>query len=294
MSQVRLTKRIEFAAAHRYHRDEWDDARNRATFGACHNAPGHGHNYLLEVTVAGPVDPVHGMVVNLYDLKQVLKDVLEAFDHKHLNLDTPYFARDIPTSENLAHVLWGLLDARPEIGTLERVRLYEDEDLFVDVTRGDRAVGGSDEKRAAVTRRYAFAAAHRLALPGLSEAEQRRRFGRCFSADPHGHNYVLAVTVHGPIAPETGMVVELGALDRLVRERVLARLDHRDLNRDPEFAERPPTGAGLVRLVWGLLERALAPGRLARIELEESPEVRYEYAGPASREPRLSRARDNR
>lgn len=278
MNQVHLTKRVEFAAAHRYDRPEWDEAHNLAAFGACHRAPGHGHNYLLEVTVAGDVDPVNGMVVNLYDLKRILKEVLEEFDHKHLNLDTPYFAKDIPTSENLAHVLWGVLEARPEIGRLEQVRLREDEDLFAEVNREDRPAGRSG-KRAAVSRRYPFAAAHRLDPSGLSEAERRRAAGPCAGAEPHGHNYVLEVTVCGPIDPLTGMVTDLGVLDRLVRESVLARFDRRDLSRDRELA--PATGERLARLVWGLLDGKIAPGRLARVRLEETQDLCYEYAGRA-------------
>ena len=92
MAPVLLTKRIEFAAAHRYHRPEWDEAKNRAVFGRCYNPPAHGHNYLLDVTVSGEVDPKTGMVINLFDLKRVLLSVLEEFDHKNLNLDMPYFA----------------------------------------------------------------------------------------------------------------------------------------------------------------------------------------------------------
>src|SRR5437773_2643882 len=115
MAKVLLTKRIEFSSSHRYQNDAWDAARNRVVFGACNNEPGHGHNYLLEVTLAGEVDPDTGMVVNLYDLKHVLKQVLEEFDHKHLNLDTPYFKGTIPTTENIAGVLWKILAARGEI-----------------------------------------------------------------------------------------------------------------------------------------------------------------------------------
>jgi 6-pyruvoyltetrahydropterin/6-carboxytetrahydropterin synthase len=115
MSDVRLTKRIEFSASHRYHNPAWDQARNAAVFGACNLPHGHGHNYLLEVTIAGSVSKETGMVVNLFDLKQVLLDVLVGFDHKHLNLDTPYFSNRIPTTENIATVLWSVLAACPEI-----------------------------------------------------------------------------------------------------------------------------------------------------------------------------------
>ena len=152
MPSVLLTKRIEFAAAHRYHKPEWDEAKNRATFGLCYNEPGHGHNYMLEVTVAGEVDPDTGMVVNLFDLKRVLVNVLEEFDHKHFNLDMTYFNDRIPTSENIARLLWTKLEHQNDIGALQAVRLYEDEDLYADVT----AAGGLEV--ASVTRRYAFTA----------------------------------------------------------------------------------------------------------------------------------------
>jgi 6-pyruvoyltetrahydropterin/6-carboxytetrahydropterin synthase len=131
MPPVLLTKRIEFAAAHRYCKPEWDEKKNRDTFGPCYNEPGHGHNYMLEVTVSGEVDPRTGMVVNLFDLKQVLLRVLEEFDHKHLNLDVPYFRNEVPTSENIARVLWKKLTVQRDIGTVHAVRLYEDEDLLL-------------------------------------------------------------------------------------------------------------------------------------------------------------------
>src|SRR3712207_1802581 len=100
MPSVCLTKRIEFCASHRYYRADWPLERNKEKFGACHWAPGHGHNYLLEVTVQGEVPNETGMVINLTELKQVLQAVLSEFDHKHLNLDTPYFNDRIPTTEN--------------------------------------------------------------------------------------------------------------------------------------------------------------------------------------------------
>lgn len=273
MAQVLLTKRIEFAAAHRYHNEDWDLARNRAVFGACNNDPGHGHNYMLEVTVAGEVDEWTGMVVNLYDLKGVLKQVLEEFDHKHLNHDTPYFKQVVPTTENITAVLWRILAAYPEIGRLEKIRLFEDEDLFAEIT----AAGGGTQ--ASLTRQYHFSAAHRVHSPQLSEANNRRVFGKCGSPNGHGHNYRLRVTVAGEIDRETGMVTDLPALDRVVQERVIQRFDHGDLNRDPEFLARVPTGDNLVRLIWNLLAKFVPCGRLERIEIEETRDTAYEYAG---------------
>lgn len=271
MPEVRLTKRIEFAAAHRYCRAAWDETRNRAAFGACFNEPGHGHNYMLEVTVAGEVDRHTGMVVNLYDLKRVLKDILEEFDHKHLNLDTPYFRDRVPTTENIAVVLWNILAARPEIGRLEKIRLFEDEDLSAEFAGTDNQAG--------LTKRYHFAAAHRLHCRELSEEQNRRWFGKCHSAGSHGHSYGLSVTVQGPIDPTTGMVMDIPTLDRTVAECVLRRLDHQDLGLDRDLARRITSGENVTRFLWDLLVNALPAGQLERIGLSETRGAYYEYRG---------------
>ena len=278
MGRVLLTKRIEFSASHRYQNDAWDAERNRLVFGACNNEPGHGHNYLLEVTVAGEVDAQTGMVVNLYDLKQVLKQVLEEFDHKHLNLDLPYFKGTIPTTENIAGVLWKMLAARPEIGTLGKVRLFEDEDLFAEITAADVRAGG-ENARASVTRQYYFSAAHRVHSGQLSPAENRRLYGKCDSPGAHGHNYALQVTVRGDVSPDTGMVTDLQTLDRLVQEMVVRRFDHQDLNRDPDFLDRASTGENLARSIWHLLAKSISTGWLERVGLVETRDTSYEYAG---------------
>ena len=124
MGKVSLTKRLEFSASHRYHNEAWDEARNERVFGACTRAPGHGHNYLLEVTVGGSVSEDTGMVVNLFELKVLLLDMLTAFDHKHLNLDTPYFTHRNPTTENIATVFWSVLSTRRDLASL--VALYDE------------------------------------------------------------------------------------------------------------------------------------------------------------------------
>lgn len=258
MAETLLTKRIEFAAAHRYHNEAWDAATNRRVFGACNNEPGHGHNYLLEVTVAGPVDRHTGMVVNLFDLKVVLQQVLEEFDHKHLNVDTPYFTDTIPTTENVATVLWDKLVERPEIGRLERIRLYEEDDLWTDVT-----AQGRTHRRASLTRRYHFPAS----LPAAN-AQQGQT----------GHNYALEVTAEGDIHPETGMVTDIGAVDRAVQELVIRRFAGRNLGQDPAFSSRPLTGETFTRLLWSLLVKAIPAGRLQKIRLSESDDLIYEYA----------------
>ena len=250
MPSVLLTKRIEFAASHRYMKPEWDEAKNRAVFGLCYNPPAHGHNYLLEVTVSGEIDPQTGMVVNLFDLKQVLLAVIEEFDHKSLNLDMPYFKDRIPTSENLARVLWTKLASQRDIGTLHAVRLCEDEDLSAEVT----AAGGLDV--ASVTRRYSFAAIH--------EGNQ-------------GHTWDLFVTVHGRIDPVTGMVTDIGALDRLARDYVVKPFDRQDLRK--VLDSQTVSGEQLARTIWDRLAGHLSGGTLRNVRLVQTRDLSFDYAG---------------
>lgn len=136
MQTTYLTRTVRFNAAHRYHRPEWDDQRNRATFGACNNPHGHGHNYLLEVMVAGEPNPSSGFSVELGELDALLaEEVVARMDHQHLNHAIPEFGegRSIPTTENLLLFLWPRLAPRiPPPARLVRLRLREDVDLFVD------------------------------------------------------------------------------------------------------------------------------------------------------------------
>jgi 6-pyruvoyltetrahydropterin/6-carboxytetrahydropterin synthase len=130
---IYLTRKAEFSASHYYHNPEWTPEENQRVFGKCANLNGHGHNYTLEVTVAGEVDAVTGFVIDLTLLKSILnREVLDDFDHRHLNKEVPEFAHRVPTSENLAVAIWKRLDAHLHPARLHRVRLYEQPDLFVD------------------------------------------------------------------------------------------------------------------------------------------------------------------
>jgi 6-pyruvoyltetrahydropterin/6-carboxytetrahydropterin synthase len=130
---VYLTRKCEFSAAHYYHNPEFTPEENQRIFGKCNNPNGHGHNYTLEVTVKGKVDPRSGFVVDLKQLKDVMnREVLDALDHRHLNLEVPEFKDRIPTTENLAISIWQRLHAKLNVAQLHRVRVYETVDLFVD------------------------------------------------------------------------------------------------------------------------------------------------------------------
>jgi 6-pyruvoyltetrahydropterin/6-carboxytetrahydropterin synthase len=129
---IRITRSIDFSASLRYARPELSDHDNAALFGS--RARHHGHNYRLEVTLRGEPDPVTGMLLNLKDLQQILDDeIMARFDHRDLNLDTPYFAKDPPSPENFARVLRQILVAALPEGLLDRIRLQQDADLWVDV-----------------------------------------------------------------------------------------------------------------------------------------------------------------
>lgn len=136
---VLLTRRAEFSAAHFYWVEGWSAERNEAVFGKCSNRNGHGHNYVIEVTVAGEPDRVTGFVVDLKALKEVLeREVVSVYDHRHLNLEVPEFGERQPTAENIAVSIWERLEGKVAEARLHRVRVYEREDLFADYF-GERA-----------------------------------------------------------------------------------------------------------------------------------------------------------
>ena len=133
-----LTKRMEFSASHRYWNPAWSEEKNKEVFGKSAGPYGHGHNYTLEVTVEGDVDAETGMIINLMDLKEIMTDVLQDYDHKYLNEDNPVFRSLIPTTENIARVMWDILHEKLSCNQkckLYRVRLYETDDLYVDYRR---------------------------------------------------------------------------------------------------------------------------------------------------------------
>ena len=130
---IYLTRRAEFSASHYYHSAALSPEENQRLYGKCNNPLGHGHNYVLEVTVRGQIDPRSGMVVDLKLLKEVMaREVLEVLDHRFLNEEVPVFHHVIPTTENLAVEVWRMLAPKLQFGRLHRIRLYETPDLFVD------------------------------------------------------------------------------------------------------------------------------------------------------------------
>lgn len=134
--KITITKRVTFCAGHRLYNPAFSDERNLQVFGECANPNGHGHNYVLEVSVTGPVDPETGMIINLKDLKSVIdQEIVARVDHKNLNLDVEFMRGLIPTTETLANRIWEILDARFSGNMLTKIVLWESENNRFEVTR---------------------------------------------------------------------------------------------------------------------------------------------------------------
>jgi 6-pyruvoyltetrahydropterin/6-carboxytetrahydropterin synthase len=139
---VFITRRVEFAAAHRLENPKLSQRANERMYGPCAHRGGHGHNYVLEVTLSGPVDRDTGMLIDLKRLKAVMqREIVAKCDHRNLNVDPDFLRGVIPTAENVAIACWSVLERRLG-GLLQRVRLYESPRNFVDYF-GPRALNGT-------------------------------------------------------------------------------------------------------------------------------------------------------
>jgi 6-pyruvoyltetrahydropterin/6-carboxytetrahydropterin synthase len=133
MPRCTVTRRVHFNAAHRLWNPGFSEAENERVFGVCNNPNFHGHNYNLDVSVAGEIDPATGYVLDIHRLKSVAEEsVVRHLDHKNLNLDVPWFRDLNPTAENIAVVCWRLLAPAVAPARLVRIRLWETERNYVD------------------------------------------------------------------------------------------------------------------------------------------------------------------
>jgi len=264
MPKATLTKRLEFSASHRYHNPKWDEAKNKQVFGPCNNENTHGHNYIVEVTLQGEIDPVNGMIMNLYDLKQYLWEVLEQFDHKNLNLDTPYFTNLIPTTENLAVTLWKVLEQHPHMPALERIRLYEDPMLFADVTTEllYSSESSPESPHASITRHYDFSSA-----------------SQDLSGHTTGHNYSVGITIRGRVDPDTGQVVNIACLDQMVQKGVIDRFHQKNVSLDPAFKNTFVSEGNLASFIWGTIVGEISTGKLTQVTVSEGQDSQAIYRG---------------
>lgn len=258
-----INRRAQFSASHRYWLPELSEAENIQKFGLGCRFPGHGHNYVLYVSLAGELDE-YGMVQNLSTVKQVIKkEITSQLDYAYLNDVWPEFQQTLPTTENIARAIWQRL--APHL-PLVSIQLFEHPELWADY------LGNGMEAYLSLSTH--FSAAHRLAHPNLSYEENCEMYGKCARPNGHGHNYHLEITVKGEIDSRTGMIVDLGALQKVVDDYVVEPFDHTFLNKDiPYFAQVVPTAENIAVYIRQLLQQPIQSlgAQLHKIKLIESP-----------------------
>ncbi len=265
-STVKLQRRITFSSGHRYWLPSMTEEQNRSLFGPWASPFNHGHNYVLWVTAEGSVDPVTGMVVNIKWIDDVLKErVIQIFDQKSINDEIADFLEKPPSIENLLIYFSATLMDLPGGAKLVHLKLEEHPLLY-----GELEVTATDSPTISLTRIYEFAASHRLNSPQLSDEENVRLYGKCSHVNGHGHNYLLEVTVSGTPDPVTGMLADLNLLDSVVKEKVLDRYDHRNLDIDVEELSDKVTTSEVVAGEIFLLLQGAVPGCLERVRLHET------------------------
>jgi 6-pyruvoyltetrahydropterin/6-carboxytetrahydropterin synthase len=286
-----INRRAQFSASHRYWLPELTEAENIERFGPTANFPGHGHNYVLYVSMEGDLDE-YGMVLNLSDVKQVIKkEVTSQLDFSYLNDAWAEFQQTLPTTENIARVIWQRL--APHL-PLVRIQLFEHPELWAEYE--------GNGMEAYLTISTHFSAAHRLALPTLTLEQNSEIYGKCARVNGHGHNYHLEVTIKGEIDPRTGMIADLVAFQKAVDELVVEPMDHTFLNKDiPYFAEVVPTAENIAVYIRDVLKQPIRDigAKLHKVKLIESPNnscevyctYEAELTGAAEqREPALAQA----
>jgi 6-pyruvoyltetrahydropterin/6-carboxytetrahydropterin synthase len=258
-----INRRAQFSASHRHWLPESSEVENIARFGAGAHSPGHGHNYVLYVSMVGELDE-YGMVLNLSNVKHVIKrEITNQLDFSHLNHVWEEFQQSLPTAENLAQAIWHRLALHLP---LTRIQLFEHPELWADYY--------GNNMEAYLTLSTHFSAAHRLAHPDLSFEENCEIYGKCARPNGHGHNYHLEVTIRGEIDPRTGMIADPRAFQQVIDHYVVDPFDHTFLNKDiPHFAKVVPTAENIAVYIRDLLANPIAEigANLYKVKLIESP-----------------------
>ena len=263
--------------------------RRRATFSAGFQRPlpgdsGRGHDYQVELTVGGDIDPQTGMVLNIKDVDAVLQaKIARPLGGKLLDAEVGAFRDVPPTPENLTRYLWDECRfAFPAPSRLARVTLWPTPYVRAELSTIETP---SKTPMLTVTRTYDFSASHRLHSHSLSDADNAEIFGKCNWENGHGHNYDVEVTLAGDPDPRTGWLFDGAVLDRIVDEAVLKPYDHKHLNHDTaDFRALNPTSENVTKVIWDNLARRLAQedlgnARLYRVAVRETARNYFEYYG---------------
>ncbi|KPQ36975.1 MAG: 6-pyruvoyltetrahydropterin/6-carboxytetrahydropterin synthase [Phormidesmis priestleyi Ana] len=286
-----INRRSQFCASHRYWLPELSESENLRLFGKCTRAPGHGHNYVLHAAITSELD-AHGMVLNLTEAKAIIqREIIEPLDFSYLNDAWDEFAQTLPTTENIARVIWHrLVPHLPAPLRLTNIELYETPNLWASYPENRQGNG----MNAYLTVAAHFSAAHRLALPELSYEQNCEIYGKCARPNGHGHNYRVEVTVKGDVHPRTGMLVDLVALQNVIDHHVIEPFDHTFLNKDvPYFVETVPTAENIVIRICQLLYQPIEDigATLHKVKLIESPNNSAEVLAEELMDLKISQSR---
>jgi 6-pyruvoyltetrahydropterin/6-carboxytetrahydropterin synthase len=227
----------------------------------------HGYDCVLTVYYDGSVPENNGMVVNIADVKPALAQAIVPLDCAMLT-GNDEILKAPPSAENIVEFLWKRLPSQVEEGSLSRLILQVSSRLLIEKTPTIMRL----------TRKYEFAAAHRLCSPDLNDEENATLYGKCSNLAGHGHNYGLEVTVEGT-PDEAGFIIAPQKLDAIVEAEVFERFDHKHLNEDcAEFQNLIPTSENFARVIFAVLQEKLnAEGHhLAKIGLHETQKNYFE------------------
>lgn len=227
----------------------------------------HGFDCMLTVYYEGVVATHNGMIANIADMKPAIAEAIAPLECAMLTARGEILTGP-PSLENVVKFLWTRLPPELENGRLSRLVLEANARLRVEKT--------IEVMR--LTRKYEFAAAHRLCSPQLSDEENSALYGKCSNRAGHGHNYGLEVTIEGQ-PNEAGFLMAPDELDRIVEDEVFERFDHKHLNEDcPEFQDLIPTSENFARVIFAVLQGRLSSNghRLARIGLHETQKNYFE------------------
>jgi len=235
-----------------------------------HEGGAAGPFCFLRATVEGPIDERSGYLCDIKRLDELLRGPVAArlaFGSGSGLVRTKSIADGLAVSM--------VESAGSFTGCVRLVELEAGMSPFTRLTVRER-----DLNMVYLTQAFEFSAAHRLYCPDRSDEENRRIFGKCSNPHGHGHNYVLEVTVAGEPVDRPGTVVDIGHVDRVVRERVVGPLDHKNLNTEcEEFASMNPTVENIARVIWKRLSGAWTGCRLARVRVWETAKTYAEYCG---------------
>jgi 6-pyruvoyltetrahydropterin/6-carboxytetrahydropterin synthase len=226
---------------------------------------------VLRITVSGEVDRRTGFLCNIILLDRAVREVVVPRLSERWRL---HAAKPLPVEILLADFAPLLESSLPGGVRLSRLELRVTPSLAY-------TWHAEKERMVSLTQVFEFAAAHRLYCADFSEDENRKIFGKCTNPNGHGHNYLVEVTVQGQPDARSGLLLQIGEFEQIVKRRVIDVFDHKHLNSDcPEFAQLNPSVENITRIIWEKLEGAFGRTTLARVRVYETPKTVAEYAGP--------------